>query len=85
MAWAKSVGIIEAYEDGTFQPDELVTVADVRDILNKFAQVFGTNTVAVAELTTLTGEDDEAVLNCDEILAEFFGEEYETLAADEAA
>ncbi len=85
MAWAKSVGIIEAYEDGTFQPDELVTVADVRDILDKFAQVFGTNAVAVAELTTLTGEDDEAVLNCDEILAEFFGEEYETLAADEAA
>ena len=72
IAWALSVEIIG--ED--FQPDELVTVADVRAILGSFAQVFGTNAVAVAELTTLTGEDGEAVLNCDQVLAEFFGEEY---------
>jgi hypothetical protein len=76
IAWAQSVGLISSYEDGSFQPDELVTVAAVRDILDNFAQVFGTNAVAVADLTTLRGEEDEAVLNCDEILAEFFGEEY---------
>ena len=75
-AWAKATGLAGGYEDGSFQPDELVTVAAVRDILDNFAQVFGTNAVAVADLTTLTGEEDEAVLNCDEILAEFFGEEY---------
>lgn len=38
--------------------------------------MFGANTVDVASLTTLTGGDGEAVLNCDEVLAEFFGEEY---------
>ena len=82
MAWAKSVGIIEAYEDGTFEPDELVTVGAVRSILANFARVFGTNAVAAADLTTLTGDEDEAVLNCDEVLAEFFGEEY-TAGKDE--
>ena len=29
--------------------------------------------VAAADLKSLTGADDEAVLNCDEVLAEFFG------------
>lgn len=72
IAWALSVGLI----DEAFQPDELVTVADVRAILGNFARVFGTNAVAAADLTTLTGADDEAVLNCDQVLAEFFGEEY---------
>ena len=76
LAWAEQNGLAEAYEDGTFQPDELVTVAAVRDILDNFADVFGTNVVAADDLTTLTGEEDEAVLNCDEVLAEFFGEEY---------
>lgn len=87
MAWAKSVGIIEAYEDGTFEPDELVTVGAVRSILANFARVFGTNAVAAADLTTLTGDEDEAVLNCDEVLAEFFGEEYvpAKVEEDEAA
>ena len=75
MAWAKSVGIIEAYEDGTFEPDELVTVGAVRSILDNFARVFGTNVVAAADLVSLTGDEDEAVLNCDEVLAEFFGED----------
>lgn len=73
MAWAKSIGIIEAYEDGTFEPDELVTVSAVRDILTRFAAYAG---MTMPELTTLTGDEDEAVLNCDEVLAEFFGEEY---------
>lgn len=76
LGWAQANGIAVAYEDGSFEPDELVTVAAVRELLGNFAEVFGTNAVDVAELTTLTGDDDEAVLNCDEILAEFFGEEY---------
>lgn len=73
IAWALSAELI----DETFAPDELVTVADVRAILGSFADVFGTNAVAAADLTTLTGDDGEAVLNCDQVLAEFFGEEYE--------
>ncbi len=83
LCWAEENGVAQAYldaeghEDGTFEPDELVTVAAVREFLDNFAGVFGTNAVAVADLTTLTGEDGEAVLNCDQVLAEFFGEEYE--------
>ena len=73
MAWAKSIGIIEAYEDGTFEPDELVTVSAVRSILTRFAAYAD---MTMPALTTLTGAEDEAVLNCDEVLAEFFGEEY---------
>ena len=87
IAWALSAGLI----DEGFQPDELVTVADVRAILGSFASVFGTNAVAADALTTLTGADDEAVLNCDQVLAQFFGEEYvlpeelDTLEPDIAA
>lgn len=76
IGWAQANALVSGYEDGTFQPDELVTVEAVRAILGNFAGVFGTNAVTVAELTTLTGEDGEAVLNCDQVLAEFFGEEY---------
>ena len=73
IAWALSVEIIG--ED--FQPDELATVADVRAILGSFARVFGSNAVDAADLTTLAGEDGEAVMNCAQVLAEFFGEEYD--------
>lgn len=76
LGWAEANGIAAADADGNFQPDELVTVEAVRAILGSFTNVFGTNAVAVADLTTLTGDDGEAVLNCDQVLAEFFGEEY---------
>lgn len=87
IAWALSFELI----DEAFQPDELMTVADVRAILGRFAQVFGTNAVSVADLTTLTGGDGEAVMNCDQVLAEFFGEKYllpedlDSLETDDAA
>ncbi|MDE6261320.1 MAG: S-layer homology domain-containing protein [Oscillospiraceae bacterium] len=80
LAWAERNGIAEADEDGNFQPDELVTVGAVREFLGNFARVFGMD-VDVYALTTLTGEDDEAALNCDEILAEFFGGELAEQAA----
>ncbi|MDE6259985.1 MAG: S-layer homology domain-containing protein [Oscillospiraceae bacterium] len=80
LAWAEQNGIAVADEDGNFQPDELVTVAAVREFLGNFARVFGMN-VDVYALVTLTGEDAEAVLNCDEVLAEFFGEELAEQAA----
>lgn len=79
VAWAKSIGIIDGYEDGIFEPDELVTVSTVRSILTRFAAYAD---MAMPELTTLTGADDEAVLNRDQVLAEFFGEEYAAPDAD---
>lgn len=73
IGWAQSIGILErVVVENSLDPDELVTVAAVRDILIEFAEYAG---MEMPELTTLMGEDDEAVLNCDEILAEFFGEE----------
>ena len=88
LAWAEQNGVAEAYlnaeghVDGTFEPEELVTVAAVKEFLGNFADAFGTNAVAALDLTTLAVDDEEAVLNCDEVLAEFFGEEY-TPAKDE--
>lgn len=74
LAWAEQNGVAVAYDDGSFEPDKLVTVAAVREFLGNFADVFGEQAVAAANLKSLTGADDEAVLNCDEVLAEFFGE-----------
>lgn len=79
IGWAQSIGLVSGNGNGEFEPDELVTVAAVRAILTRFASVNG---MAMPELTALAGDDGEAVLNCDEILAEFFGEEY-TPALDE--
>lgn len=82
LCWAEESGVAEAYvdaeghEDGTFEPDELITVGAARALLDNFANVFGTNAVAAADLASLIGEDDEPVFNCGEVLAEFFGEEY---------
>lgn len=90
LCWADENGVAEAYfnveghEDGTFEPDELVTVGAVREFLDNFARVFGMD-VDVYALTTLTGDEDEAVLNCDEVLAEFFGEEYIPAMDEDAA
>lgn len=89
LCWADENGVAEAYfgveghEDGTFEPDELVTVGAVREFLGSFETVFGAQAVAAADLATLTGEDGEAVLNCGEVLAEFFGEEYAPAEAED--
>ena len=73
LAWAEQNKVAFAYDDGTFEPDELITVGAAREFLDNFAKIFGTNAVAAADLKSLTGADDEAVLNCGEVLAEFFG------------
>ena len=79
IGWAQSIGIIDGQE---FQPDELVTGGDVRTILARFAEYAG---MTMPELTTLTDDDDEAVLNCDQVLAEFFDEEYVDPSMEDAA
>ncbi len=80
IGWAQANGLVNGDENGLFYPDELVTVADVRAILARFADRAG---MAMPQLTTLTGGDGEAVLNCDQVLAEFFGEEYEAPDTDD--
>ena len=80
IGWAQANGLVNGDENGLFYPDELVTVADVRAILARFADRAG---MAMPQLTTLTGGDGEAVLNCDQVLAEFFGEEYEVPDTDD--
>ena len=79
IGWAQANGLVDGDENGLFHPDELVTVAAVRAILARFADRAG---MAMPQLTTLTGGDGEAVLNCDQVLAEFFGEEYEVPDTD---
>ncbi len=76
LAWAEQSEVAFPYEDGAFEPDELVTVGAVREFLDNFAKVFGTNVVAAADLKSLSGAADEAVLNCGQVLAEFFGEPF---------
>lgn len=71
LAWAVDNGLTAADADGT----ELVTVGALRAILSRYAEVFATNVVEVPDLTTLTGEDGDLVLNCGEVLVEFLGEE----------
>lgn len=80
IGWAQANGLVDGDENGLFHPDELVTVAAVRAILARFAERAG---MAMPQLTTLTGGDGEAVLNCDQVLAEFFGEEYEAPDTDD--
>lgn len=71
IGWAQANGLILGDENNNFAPDELITVAAVRVILTRYADW---KEMAMPELTTLTGADSDAVLNCDEVLAEFFGE-----------
>lgn len=80
IGWAQANGLVDGDENGLFHPDELVTVAAVRAILARFAERAG---MAMPQLTTLTGGEGEAVLNCDQVLAEFFGEEYEAPDTDD--
>lgn len=83
IGWGQANRLVVGYPDGNFYPDETVTVQMVRIILGCFSDVFGTNAVAAADLTTLTGEDGDVVFNCAEVLAEFFGEEYVSAANGE--
>ncbi|MBD5083961.1 MAG: hypothetical protein HDT33_02545 [Clostridiales bacterium] len=68
IAWAQSIGLID---DG-LQLDELLTVADARIILTRLAAWKG---IEMPELAALTGKESDPVLNCAEVLKEFFGED----------
>lgn len=69
IAWAVSADVAPIE---TFDPEELLTVDLARGFLTNFAAYAD---MAMPELTTLTGGDDDLVLNTDDVLAEFFGRE----------
>lgn len=68
IAWAASADIVPV--DG-FDAEALLTVALAREYLTSFAAYAD---MAMPELVTLTGKDDDLVLNSDGVLDEFFGE-----------
>ena len=63
MAWAVAKEIVGEEDD----PDEIVTVAILREVMTNYAAYLDTTFDVVIE-----GEDDMIVMNCDEILAEFY-------------
>lgn len=67
IVWAASAGIVSR---DSFDAEALLTVALAREFLTSFAAYAD---MAMPELTTLTGEDDDLVLNSDDVLDEFFG------------
>lgn len=71
LAWAIANDIMDEEDD----PEELVTVAIVRDVLTRYAKFLGVEIAVEIE-----GEDDMIVMNCDEILAAFYAR-LEELAA----
>lgn len=68
IAWAVSADVVSAE---TFDPEELLSVDLARGFLTSFAAYAD---MVMPELTTLTGKDDELVMNSDDVLDEFFGE-----------
>lgn len=69
IAWAVSADVVSAE---TFDPEELLSVDLARGFLTSFAAYAD---MVMPELTTLTGDGDDLVLNADDVLAEFFGRE----------
>lgn len=68
IAWAASAEIVPV---DSFDAETLLTVALAREYLTSFAAYAD---MAMPELVTLTGKDDDLVLNSDGVLDEFFGE-----------
>lgn len=77
LCWAEENGVAKAYlnaeghEDGTFEPDELVTVGAAREFLTNFAAYAE---MVMPEMKTLTGPDEEPLFTCDDVIREFFGD-----------
>ncbi len=63
MAWAVANEIVDEEDD----PEEIVTVAILKDVMTNYAEYLGTTFDVVIE-----DEDDMIVMNCGEILAEFY-------------
>lgn len=74
IGWAQENGIATGYADGTFDPDNFVVASAMTAFLTRYAAFAN---MEMPTLTSMAGlEDYDIVDNADEILAEFFGEEY---------
>ena len=65
--WGLDEALVIDTEDEPLDPDEIVTVAILREVMTNYAAYLDTTFDVVIE-----GEDDMIVMNCDEILAEFY-------------
>ena len=79
--WGLQEGLVADTEEESFDPDEVVTVALLRDVLTNFAELYKGLEDFVF---TLEGEDDELVMDLGERLAVFYGELEAYLKAQEA-
>ena len=77
--WGLDEALVIDTEDEPFDPDEIVTVALLREVLENFVEYKG------ADLTvTVEGEDDMIVMDLGERLTVFFGELEAALASKAA-
>ncbi len=75
--WALDEALVIDTEDDPLDPDELVTVAILREVLESFAEYKGLTDFVV----TVEGEDDMIVMDLGERLTVFYGELEAALAA----
>ena len=78
IGWAQANGIAKVTANNEFAPDDLITVAQARAFLERYAQYAG---IEMSELSTMADKVAEEILdNADEVLAEFFGLELDAAA-----
>ena len=69
IRWARSTGLIAGDSDDFFTPDGLITVSAMRGILTRYAALLNSE---MPWLASLSGEADDPVFNCADVLSEFF-------------
>ncbi len=57
VQWAVETKIVQGYEDGTFRPDDAVTVEQALVILRRYAEYLGLSTASEFPLTSFTDAD----------------------------
>ena len=78
IGWAQANGIAKGTANNEFAPDDLITVAQARAFLERYAQYAG---IEMSEMSTMADKVAEEILdNADEVLAEFFGLELDAAA-----
>ena len=79
--WALQKELVVDTEEEPFDPDEVVTVALLREVLTNFVELYKGLEDFVF---TLEGEDDEIVMDLGERLTVFYGELEDYLKSQEA-
>ena len=60
VAWAKSVGVVEGYVDGTFRPEQAVTRQEFATMLKNYEQLFGDYSAAAESVLDKFSDASEA-------------------------